>query len=150
MATHYAALRTVPPDGEAPRRRGFAGSRRAEALVDVAIARAAGAVVAADLSAVAFVRVAVLVELRSILDLLLRARDEDGLAVEIHVLDDAGRKHHFLPEDPGPRIDDKEASSDVVRGLVDLADTAVECFDGEARQVPLRHGCVAVRPQISR
>src|SRR4030095_5712704 len=79
--------------------------------------------------------VALLVELRRVLDLVLRACDEDGLRVRIDVADHAGRQHDLLAEAPRARVDDDEAAAGFVGGLVDLADAAVGRLDLETGQV---------------
>src|SRR5439155_15071993 len=87
---------------------------------------------------------------RRFLDLVFRAVDEHRLGVEIDIADDTRRKHDLLAEDPRTGVDDDEAVADVVGRIVDLADAAVQGLYREPRQVPLRHGRTAVRPEISR
>src|SRR5919199_6472056 len=79
-----------------------------------------------------------LVELRRVLDLVLRQVDEDRLRVGIELANEPCRKHHFLAEDPRTRIDHNEAPTRLVGRLVDLADAAVACLDAEARQIYVR------------
>src|SRR5918994_4534266 len=109
----------------------------------------AAAVVAAEAVAVLVVlAVQVDVELRSVLDLLLRAVHEDRLGVEIDAVDDAGRQQDLLAEDPRPGVDDQLAPADFVRRLVDLADAAIHCLNGEADEAGGIDGLLAERPDI--
>src|SRR5919106_6774624 len=97
--------------------------------------RAAG-VVAHDLVPIGLVEEPLIVELRRVLDLVLRPVDEDLLLVDTHRLDDACREHHLLAEDPRPGVDDDEpVHLHVARPLVDLADAAVRRLDLEADEV---------------
>src|SRR5687768_4210075 len=126
-------------------------------LEDVALAapRSGGSVVvAADLVAVGLVAVPRLVELGRALDLVLRPLDEDRLRVEVDPLDDVGRQHDLLAEDPRAGVDDDVATRRVVRRLVDLPDAAVDRLDAEAGEIePAAHvgterAWVPVRPGI--
>src|SRR5580765_1859199 len=115
----------------------------------VAVAHAARAVVAAELVAVVLVAVPLVVELRRVLDLILRAVDEHRFGIEIEVTNDSGREHHLLAEDPRARVDDDEAAAGLVGRLVDLADAPVERLDLEAGQVDGRTRAGAERPDFS-
>src|SRR4051794_9422813 len=127
-----------------------AGLRRLGSVTGLAVvvAHAARAVVAAELVAVVLVAVPLVVELRRVLDLILRAVHEHRLGIEIEVTNDSGWEHHLLAEDPRARIDDDEAAAGLVGRLVDLADAAVECLDLETGQVDGRSRA-AERPDLS-
>src|SRR5947208_16427533 len=116
------------------------------------------AVVAAELVAIRLVVEPLLVELRRVLDLVLRAVDEDRLSIRVDVTNQAGRDHQLLAEDPGTRVDDDEATADLPGRLVDLADLAVgrldleageidirRCLDGEGPHLEDRHYCTPLR-----
>src|SRR5881275_154235 len=105
-------------------------------------AHRAAAVVAAELVAVRLVVVPRLVELRRVLDLVLRAVDEDRLRIRVDVTNQAGRDHQLLAEDPGTGVDDDEAAADLPGRLVDLADLTVGRLDLEAGEVDVRR-CLA-------
>src|SRR5262249_7617290 len=92
-------------------------------------ALAALAVVAAELMAGGGVFHARLVELRRVLDLVLRAVHVHPLVVRIDAIDDAGREHHLLAEDPRSGVDDDRARPGLGRRAVDLADGAVDGLD---------------------
>ena len=62
------------------------------AHVLVAVSSAARAVIATDFVPVALVPVSIRVELRRVLDLVLRATDEDFLVVEVGVTKNTGRQ----------------------------------------------------------
>src|SRR5688572_24704180 len=66
------------------------------------VARAAGAVVAGHVVAVPIVHPHALVELRRVLDLILRAVDVDALLVRVDPVDRARREDDLLAEDPRP------------------------------------------------
>src|SRR5262245_21962351 len=104
------------------------------------------AVVATELVSVCGVGVPALVVLRRVLDLVLRAVDEDGLGVRIDVADRAGGDHHLLAENPRAGVDDDERTADLVARFVDLADTTVAGFDLVAGQVVPRPRRFAVHP----
>src|SRR4029079_2785550 len=117
--------------------RGLATVRRAlDALVHAI--RWSAAVVAAELLAVRGIAVPLLVELRRVLDLVLRAVHEDLLGVRVDVPEHAGREHYLLAEDPHAGIDDDEAAAGLVGRFVHLADAAVGGLDLEAGQIEVR------------
>src|SRR5829696_2941810 len=127
--------------------------RRPEASLDgtsrVAVRAGRVAVVGADVGAVRLVGVPVLVELRRVLDLVLRAVDEDLPRVEIDVLDHTCRQQDLLAEDPRAGVDDDERRAGVVRRLVHLPDRPVDRLDLEARQVALCPRGLAIRPDVA-
>src|SRR5947208_9832266 len=96
------------------------------------------AVVAAELVAIRLVVEPLLVELRRVLDLVLRAVDEDRLRIRVDVTNQAGRDHQLLAEDPGTGVDDDEAAADLLGRLVDLAHLTVGRLDLEAGEVDVR------------
>src|SRR3954453_845370 len=75
----------------------------------VVVAHAARAVVAAELVAVVLVAVPLVVELRRVLGLILRAVDEPRFGTETKVTKGSRREYHLLAEDPRARVDDDEA-----------------------------------------
>src|SRR5262249_28328669 len=89
------------PRAVAPACAGATGSFRS-GVVPVAVALAAAAVVRAKLAAVARVAAERLVELRRVLDLVLRAVHGDALVRGVDPRDHAGGEHDLLPEDPWP------------------------------------------------
>ena len=76
-------------------------------------------VVGADLGPVPFVAIQILVELRRILDLVLRSVHVDALVADVDTVDHAGRQEHLLAEDPRAGVHDEIAAAGVVRGLAD-------------------------------
>src|SRR4051794_25273529 len=125
-----------------------AASHRHRAGPRLAVPGAADGVVRADVPEVAVRRERVFVELGRVLDLVLRAVDEDLLLVAVHLVDHAGRDHDLLAEDPRAGVDDDVRATDLRGRGIDLADAAVERFDVETDQildVPL---AVGVRPHL--
>src|SRR5215216_3167447 len=110
----------------------------------------AATVVAAELGPVRVVPIGLLVELRRVLDLVLREPDEDRLGVGIDPLDHACRQHDLLPEDPRAGVDDDVAAADLVGRLIDLPDPAVGRFDGVTGEVGRAPRLLAVRPDFCR
>ena len=90
-----------------------AAARRRE-LQRVAAGNPLAAVVRADARAVVVAHVGVLVELRSVLDLVLRTIDKDVLVVDIDAIDHSRGEQYLLAEDPRTRVDDDVTRSDVV------------------------------------
>src|SRR5262249_22372826 len=130
----------APPTGAAPRYAGamtghrttyveqiatrpaIAGRYGATASVPIAPAGAASSVVRAELPAVVVVIDERLVELRSVLDLVLRTIDEDRLVLVIHRSEHTDRQHDLLAEDPWAGVDDECPVTRLERGVVHLAD----------------------------
>src|SRR5439155_18893934 len=136
-------------NGEAPWARGFAETDRFRRLG--ALTRAAHAVavvIAAKLVSIGLVAVRALVELGRVLDLVLREVDENRLRVGIEIPDHTGGKHHFLAEDPRPRVDDDEAPARLVGRFIDLADAAIARLDLESAQVDVRWRRDRERPHL--
>ncbi|CAD5951023.1 protein of unknown function [Streptomyces sp. KY75] len=79
--------------------------------------------------------VLVLVELRGVLDLLLREVDVDLLVVGVDPAHRARREQDVLAEDPYAGVDHQVRGRDVVGVLVDLADAAVGRLNLVADQV---------------
>ena len=121
-------------------------SPRSNCSSDVVVPPAA-AVVATDALPVARLAVDVLVELGAVLDLVLRAVDEDLLRRRGRRAGSPGRQHHLLAEDPRAGVDDDVAGADLVRRLVDLADPAVGRLDLEALEVRAGPGRFTIGPQ---
>src|SRR5215218_4494555 len=118
--------------------------------LDQLVVRSAGdpaPVVRAELVAVLGVLEVRLVELRGVLDLVLRAVDEHRLGVVVDAVDEAGRNQDLLAEDPGAGIDDEEATAHLGRRLVHLADLPVAGLDLEARH-GLRRNPFTERPHV--
>src|SRR5436309_11481882 len=107
----------------------FVVSSGCEAGSERLVEPATGAVVARELAPVRLVAIATLVELGRVLDLVLRPADVDLAVVVVDAVDHTGRQHDLLAEDPRSGVDDDVARADVVRGLVDLADRAVDRLD---------------------
>src|SRR5579862_977295 len=114
----------------------------------VPVACAPGAVVTAKAGSVRVVAIAVLVELRRVLDLIPCAIHEHGLRAEVDIAHHTGREHHLLAEDPRTGIDDDVASSHLIRSFIDLTDRSVQCLDAEAAEVALRPDGLTVDPHI--
>src|SRR5262249_40132695 len=91
----------------------------------------------------------VLVELGGVLDLVLRPVHEDRLVALVDAADHAGREQDLLPEDPRPGVDDEVSGTDVVAGLVDLADAAVDGLHLEPPGLAGRRGLVVVGPEVT-
>src|SRR5215207_3049022 len=87
--------------------------------------RPPGAVVPAQGVAVVPLLVRLLVELWRGLDLALRPVHVDLLVADVDPADHTGRQHDLLAENPWPGVHDDVSGSDLVRGVVDLADVAV-------------------------
>src|SRR5215207_5147832 len=87
--------------------------------------RPPGAVVPAQGVAVVPLLVRLLVELWCGLDLVLRPVYVDLLVADVDPADHTGRQHDLLAENPWPGVHDDVSGSDLVRGVVDLADVAV-------------------------
>src|SRR6188472_4225100 len=81
-------------------------------------------VVRAEARAISLVLEHRVLELRGVLDLVLRAANHDLLRIVVDALDHAGRQLHLLAEDPRPGVDDEAGCSDLVRRVVDLANRA--------------------------
>src|SRR4029078_13559575 len=89
----------------------FAGMRRS---VPVAPTRPTAVVVRAEAAPVGRVVPNGLLELRSVLDLSLRAVHEDLFVRGVGPLDRPCRKHHLLAEDPRTRVDDDARRAGVI------------------------------------
>ena len=76
-----------------------------------------------------------LVELRRVLDLVLRQVDEDLLLDLVDPVDQPDREHDLLPEDPGAGVHDEGVRAKLVRPLVDHPDLAIHGLDVVAGQV---------------
>src|ERR671924_1691772 len=113
------------------------------------VAGPAWAVVTGQLVAIPVVSVLVLLELGRVLDLLLRPVHPHCLGLRVDSVDDPGRQHDLLAEDPRARVDDDVAGPDIVRRLVDLPDRAVRRLDRVAGEVCGSPCRLAVRPQVS-
>src|SRR5215213_8149617 len=113
--------------------RGSTRSRGRQGLVDVAVARAdaLASVVAAEVRPIVLAQVRVLVELRRVLDLVLRPVDVHLLVGGVDPVDHTGREHDLLAEDPRAGVDNDVARADVVGRLVDLPDASVGRLDAE-------------------
>src|SRR6188472_4432994 len=99
-------------------------------------------VVRAEARAISLVLEHRVLELRGVLDLVLRAANHDLLRIVVDALDHAGRQLHLLAEDPRPGVDDEAGCSDLVRRVVDLANRAVGRLDAVPDDVPGREGGV--------
>src|SRR4029079_15837993 len=102
-----------------------------------------------ELLAVHGIAVPLLVELRRVLDLVLRAVHEDRLGVRVDVPEHAGREHYLLAEDPHAGIDDDEAAAGLVGRFVHLADAAVGGLDLEAGQIEVRRHAGGESPHLN-
>src|SRR4026209_794062 len=126
---------------------------RLQRVVPVAVASAAVPVVRPEPPAIALVAYERIVELGRILDLVLRAIDEDLLLVVVGVPNHSGRKHDLFAEDPRTGVDNDVRRPSVVRRFVDLADRTVQRFDAVADDVRPTRRCaerrVPIRPYIS-
>src|SRR5919108_226095 len=119
----------------------------------VLVASIAGPVVLAQATAVGLVLSQRLVELRSVLDLLLRPVDDDLLGRLVHTADHPGGQHDLLAEDPRSGVDDDVARTCLVRRVVHLADRPVEGLDLVSADVDLGKvdsevGLASIRPDI--
>src|SRR6188474_758307 len=98
------------------RRKGRSGE------LEVSVAASTLAVIRTNLRSVTLVVPERVIELRCVLDLVLRAVDEDLLVLVIDVPKHAHRQQHFLAEDPRTGVDNDVSCIRFEGRIVDLAD----------------------------
>src|SRR6185295_17943867 len=88
-------------------------------------------------------------ELGRVLDLILAAPDEHRLGVQVNAVDDAGRQHDLLTEDPGAGVDDQVRAPHLFGALVDLADATVRGLDRKPDELRTCEGSLGPeRPDV--
>src|SRR6187401_1449412 len=110
--------------------------------------RATSSVVPTQRVAVLALLVGALVELRGGLDLVLGPVYVDLLVGHVDTTDHPSGKHDLLAEDPWASVNDDVAGSDLIRGVVDLADVTVGGFNLVARDIHRGPVTVPVGPEI--